>query len=308
MAEPVLATGRVYGMTAGMGAPRLGAHLGGGIAGAIAEARRIGLGVDGAPGGPIQVWSQNPSGWRASVPKAKVVDDFRRGCVELDLWPVVTHGIYLMNFASPDDANWEKAIDALVVHLEVGAMIGAAAVVVHPGSGVTLGPDEAIARCALAMTKVLERTETLDARPIVALETCAGAGKTIGKTFSELAAIVEGAGRHPGLGLCLDTAHLFGSGYDVATESGLAGTIADLEAHLTGVPLIAIHANDSKVPLGSNKDRHENIGQGLIGEDAFARMLSHPRLRHVPWILEVPGMENDGPDAANIAILRRLAG
>ena len=218
----MLATGRVYGMTAGMGAPRLGAHLGGGIAGAIAEARRIGLGVDGAPGGPIQVWSQNPSGWRASVPKAKVVDDFRRGCVELDLWPVVTHGIYLMNFASPDDANWEKAIDALVVHLEVGAMIGAAAVVVHPGSGVTLGPDEAIARCALAMTKGLERTETLDAHPIVALETCAGAGKTIGKTFSELAAIVEGAGRHPGLGLCLDTAHLFGSGYDVATESGLA--------------------------------------------------------------------------------------
>lgn len=295
-------------MTSGIGAPRLGAHLGGGIAGAVSEARRIGLGVDGAPGGPIQVWSQNPSGWRASVPKPKVVDDFRKGCLELDLHPVVTHGIYLMNFASPDDTNWEKAIEALVVHLEVGALIGAAAVVVHPGSGVTLEAPEAITRCATAMTRVLDRTEALADRPTIALETCAGAGKTIGKTFAELAGIIEGAGRHPGLGLCLDTAHLFGSGYDIATEEGLHATVADLDAHLSGVPIVAIHANDSKVPLASNKDRHENIGHGLIGEAAFARMLAHPRLRPVPWILEVPGMENDGPDAANIAILRRLAG
>lgn len=295
-------------MTAVTGTPRLGAHLGGGIAGAIAEARRIGLGVDGAPGGPIQVWSQNPSGWRASVPKPKVVDDFRKGCAELDLAPVVTHGIYLMNFASPDDTNWEKAIEALVVHLEVGALIGAEAVVVHPGSGVTLEANEAIARCATAMSRVLDRTESLANRPIIALETCAGAGKTIGRNFSELAAIIDATGTHPGLGLCLDTAHLFGSGYDVASEAGLAATVADLDAHLSGVRVVAIHANDSKVPLASNKDRHENIGHGLIGEEAFARMLAHPRLRPVPWILEVPGIENDGPDAANIAILRRLAG
>ncbi len=296
-------------MTTGtMAAPRLGAHVGGGIAGAIAEARRIGMGVAGAPGGPIQVWSQNPSGWRASVPKPKVIDDFRAGCAELDLAPVVTHGIYLMNFASPDDTNWEKSIDAMVFHLEVGALIGATAVVIHPGSGVTLEADAAVARCATAMTRVLERTEAVANRPLIALETCAGAGKTIGKTFAELGAIVEGTGRHPSIGVCLDTAHLFGSGYDVATEAGLDATMADLDAHLSGVPIVAIHANDSKVPLGSNKDRHENIGSGLIGEEAFARMLAHPRLRPVPWILEVPGMENDGPDAANIAILRRLSG
>lgn len=294
-------------MTAENGAPRLGAHLGGGIAGAIVEARRIGLGVDGAPGGPVQIWSQNPSGWRASVPKSKVVDDFRRGCLELDLNPVVIHGIYLMNFASPDNSNWEKAIEALILHLEVGALIGAV-VVVHPGSGVTLSADEAVARCATAMTRVLERTHSVVDRPIIALETCAGAGKTIGKTFAELAGIVEGAGRHPGLGICLDTAHLFGSGYDIASQEGLASTIKDLDDHLSGVPVVAIHANNSKVPLASNKDRHENIGQGMIGEEAFARMLAHPRLRPVPWILEVPGMENNGPDAANLAILRRLAG
>jgi deoxyribonuclease-4 len=220
---------------------------------------------------------------------------------------VVTHGIYLMNFASPDDANWEKAIAALVVHLEIGALIGATAVVVHPGSGLTLDIDAAIARCATAMRRVLERTENLADRPTIALETCAGAGKTIGKTFSELAGIIDGANHHPGLGLCLDTAHMFGSGYDVATEDGLAATIADLDQHLSGVPVLAIHANDSKVPLASNKDRHENIGHGLIGEPAFARMLAHPRLRPIPWILEVPGMENDGPDAANIATMRRLA-
>lgn len=295
-------------MTGASRAPRIGAHVGGGIAGAVAEARRIGIGVDGAPGGPIQVWSQNPSAWRAAAPKPDVVAAFRKGCTDHDLHPVVTHGIYLMNFASPDDVNWGKAIDAMVMHLEVGAMIGASAVVIHPGSGVTTGVDEATARCAAAICRVLERTEGVADRPMIALETCAGAGKTIGKTFAELAAIIDGVDRHPSVGLCLDTAHLFGSGYDIATEEGLAATIADLDAHVPDVPILAIHANDSKVPLASNKDRHENIGFGHIGEEAFTRMLAHPRLRPVPWILEVPGMENDGPDAANLAILRRLAG
>lgn len=289
------------------GEPRLGAHLNGGISGAIDSARRVGLGVDGTPGGPIQVWSHNPTSWRASRPKDAVITKFRQGCIDLDLAPVVTHGIYLMNFASPDDTLHEKSINALVDHLEVGALIGATAVVIHPGSGVTLGMDKAISRCALALRVVLERTEALENRPLIALETCAGAGKTIGRTFAELAAIISQAGTHASLAVCLDTAHLFGSGYDLASEDGLAATIADLDLHLPTTRIVAIHANDSKVPLGSQKDRHENIGMGEIGEDAFARMLAHPRLRDIPWIMEVPGMNGEGPDAENLAVLRRLA-
>jgi endonuclease IV len=100
---------------------------------------------------------------------------------------------------------------------------------------------------------------------------------------------------------------LFGSGYDLASEDGLVATIADLDLHLPTTRIVAIHANDSKVPLGSQKDRHENIGMGEIGEDAFARMLAHPRLRDIPWIMEVPGMNGEGPDAENLAVLRRLA-
>ncbi|NCV02689.1 MAG: hypothetical protein EBV53_16100, partial [Proteobacteria bacterium] len=172
------------------GEPRLGAHLNGGISGAIDSARRVGLGVDGTPGGPIQVWSHNPTSWRASRPKDAVITKFRQGCIDLDLAPVVTHGIYLMNFASPDDTLHEKSINALVDHLEVGALIGATAVVIHPGSGVTLGVDEAVSRCALALRVVLGRTEALENRPLIALETCAGAGKTIGRTFAELSAII----------------------------------------------------------------------------------------------------------------------
>jgi deoxyribonuclease-4 len=302
--------------------PRLGAHLGGGVKGALDHARRIGLGTGtaagadadvglnngwDAAGGPIQIWSRNPSAWRPTSHDPKDIARFREGCAALDLDPVFTHGIYLMNFASPNDTLWEQSVEALVDHLEVGALLGVKAVILHPGSGQTLELEVALDRCALALSRALERTERVSGRPLIALETCAGAGKAIGRTFAELAGLLSRLDNHPGVAVALDTAHLYGSGYDLATEAGLAATVAELTAAFPAERVVAIHANDSKVPLASNKDRHENIGQGHIGEEAFARMLAHPVLRALPWIMEVPGYDGNGPDAKNLAALRRLA-
>jgi deoxyribonuclease-4 len=298
----------------------LGAHLNGGVKGALDHARRIGLGAGTAAegdatgssaigeGGPIQLWSRNPSAWRGAAHKPADVARFREGCAALELGPVFTHGIYLMNFATPDDVLWERSIDALVEHLVVGAQLGAKAVIVHPGSGITLEVDAALDRCAQAVRRALAQTDHVAERPLVGLETCAGAGKTVGRTFGELGALLDRLDHHPGVAVVLDTAHLWGSGSDLASEAGLAAAAAEMTAAFPLERVVAVHANDSKVALGSHKDRHENIGQGSIGEDAFARMLAHPALRHLPWILEVPGYDGQGPDARNLATLRRLAG
>ena len=284
---------------------RLGAHLSGGVKGAVDHARRIGL---DSGGGPIQLWSRNPSAWRSAAHDPQVVTRFREGCTSLNLGPVLIHGIYLMNFASPDDALWERSIEALADQLTVGADLGAAAVVIHPGAGTDQPLPAALDRCALALRRALDATATVTGRPLLALETCAGAGTSLGRTFGELGALLERLDGDPAVAFCLDTAHLWGSGYDLASESGLAATTAELERTLPVERVVAVHANDAKVPLGSQKDRHENIGQGHIGEAAFARMLAHPVWRRWPWVMEVPGYDGEGPDAANLDVLRRLAG
>ena len=288
---------------------RIGAHLNGGVKGALDHARRIGLGdrsVEGGARAPVQLWSRNPSAWKCTSHDPADVARFREGCAELGIGPVFTHGIYLMNFASPDDVLWQRSIDALIDHLEVGALLGVTAVIVHPGSGVSLETEAALDRAARAIGQALARTEGVPDRPQVAMESCAGAGKTIGRTFGELAALLERLDYHPAAAIALDTAHLFGSGYDLATEEGLRITIDELERLIPAERVVALHANDSKAALGSHRDRHENIGQGLIGEDAFARMLAQPALRRLPWILEVPGYDGTGPDAQNLQTLRRL--
>jgi deoxyribonuclease-4 len=292
------------------GAPRLGAHLNGGVKGALDHARRIGLGrgtFEGAEGGPIQVWSRNPSAWRPTAHAEKDIAAFREGCAALDLGPVFVHGIYLMNFASADDTLWDKSVEALADQLTTGARLGAAAVVIHPGSGGAQELDVALDRCALALKLALKQTEHIVNRPRIGLETCAGAGKTLGRTFSELKGILDRVDGDPAIGIVLDTAHMWGSGCDLATAEGLEQTVSQMLATFEAERLLCIHTNDSKVALGSHKDRHENIGQGALGETAFERMLAHPALRALPWVMEVPGYDGQGPDAPNLQMLRRLA-
>lgn len=295
---------------AGAASARLGAHLSGGVKGGLDHARRISLGAgtaEGATGGPIQLWSRNPSAWKSSVHTDRDIGVFRDGCDALALAPVFIHGIYLMNFCSANDELWEKSISALAEQLTTGARLGARAVVIHPGSGGEQELEAALDRCALAVSMALQQTEHVNNRPLVALEICAGAGKTVGRSFGELGALMQRLDGRPEVAVCLDTAHMWGSGYDIATETGLQETLEALTAAFPLERVVCLHANDSKVALGSCKDRHENIGEGAIGEEAFGRMLRHEAFRRLPWVLEVPGLDGMGPDKANLDVLRRLA-
>ena len=139
------------------------------------------------------------------------------------------------------------------------------------------------------------------------LEVCAGQGETIGDRFAQFGEILDAMGRDRRLGVCWDTCHLFNAGYDLSSAKGLAATMSEFAETVGFEWLFAVHANDSKTPLGARRDRHENIGWGCIGEEAFGRMLSMPELRCIPWILEVPGAERKGPDRANMEVLRHLA-
>jgi len=164
--------------------------------------------------------------------------------------------------------------------------------------------DEAMRHVADGLHQVLDGGGT--AR--ILLENSAGSGNMLGARFTQIGALLEMLGRDPRLGLCLDTAHAFASGYDLRTDDGLAEALEDIERHVGLERLRIVHANDSKVRLGAAVDRHENIGRGLLGDQAFQGMLSHPALADLPWVLEVPGFDNKGPDAPNVQALKRLAG
>lgn len=274
----------------------IGAHVRGGIKGAVKHALEIGA-------VPMQIFIGSPQTWLAPAPAAADIALFRKGVQEHNLGPVFVHGCYLVNLAASSIDNLKKSVENLYLGLRYADAAGATGLIFHPGSAGKADEDEAIIKVIKSLEIVL--TDYTGNCKLL-LEVCAGQGGTIGDRFSELGAIIRGLGNDPRLGICWDTCHLFSAGYDVSSEEGLKRTIEEFEAEIGFEWLYAVHANDSKSGLGSRKDRHENIGQGHIGEKAFARMLQHPELRKRPWILEVPGFEDKGPDRKNIQLLHRL--
>jgi deoxyribonuclease-4 len=266
--------------------------------GGVAHAHEIGA-------QSMQVFVGSPQQWGTPKYADEEIAAFRDGVAENNLGPVFVHGIYLVNLASGADAIYKRSVSALRSQLQWSNRIGAKGLIFHAGSALTDSYEVAIGRVVTALAAVLEDYE---GSTRVLLEVCAGQGQTIGDQFEELADIIHALGNDERIGVCWDTCHLFNAGFDVSTEEGLNETVESFERLVGFDRLDAIHANDSKTALGARVDRHENIGLGYIGEEAFARMLNHPRLRDLPWILEVPGMEKKGPDAANIEILKRLAG
>jgi deoxyribonuclease IV len=278
--------------------PSIGAHVKGGMRGGVAHALEIGA-------QSMQLFVGSPQMWGTPKYPDEEVAAFRAGVADNNLGPVFVHGIYLVNLASGAEAIYKRSVTALRSQLQWSNRIGARGLIFHPGSALTDSYEVAIGRVITALAAVLEDYE---GSTRVLLEVCAGQGQTIGDQFEELADIIHALGNDERIGVCWDTCHLFNAGFDVSTEEGLNETIESFERLVGFDRLDAIHANDSKTALGARVDRHENIGLGHIGEEAFARMLNHPRLRDLPWILEVPGMDKKGPDAANIQLLHRLAG
>jgi deoxyribonuclease-4 len=254
----------------------------------------------------FQIFSASPRMWKARPPDPHQVRLLRRARERFDLYPLAIHVNYLINLATLDPVIRAKSIDAFRGELERSAAIGAEYVVLHPGNYRGRSVEEGIASFALALRDAGQgfRSSSL----IVLLENTAGSGASIGSRLEELQSIRELALDLTDLqiGYCLDTCHLLAAGYEISSATGLRSAMRDAEQLLGLSNVHLIHANDSKTPLGSRVDRHANIGEGFIGSGGFRRILSHPKLRSKPFILETP-VKDQGDDRRNLDTLRQLA-
>ena len=262
----------------------------------------------------LQVFTRNINQWAVKPLDPEVAAAFRNAVTEADLKLVVAHNSYLINPASADDSLREKSIAGLVIELERADLLGIPWVVIHPGAAGEQDRAVAVRRAADGIADALRRTKTLSSG--ILIETTAGQGSCLGDTFEEIAAMLKRIDRSKTLrdrvAVCLDTCHVFAAGYPLSPKAALDDTLRQFDATI-GLPrLKVIHANDSKREQGSHVDRHEAIGGGKIGRAAFKLLVTHPRLKAVPFILETPKEGADGkPDPANdirnLRLLRRLA-
>jgi deoxyribonuclease-4 len=253
----------------------------------------------------FQIFSSSPRMWRARLPDPAQIRLLRKLRERYDLKPLVIHVSYLVNLASCDPVIRGKSIDGFRGELERAAAIGAEYLVVHPGSCRGRPVDEGIASFVLALQDAAESFRTPGLT--ILLENTVGAGGQLGGRFEELRSIRELATELIDLpvGYCLDTCHLLASGFEIRTAEALQKTVLQADKTLGLEHVKVIHTNDSKAPLGSRVDRHAHIGEGHIGAEGFRLILSHPRLRRKPFILETP-IDNPGDDRRNIEMLKSL--
>ncbi len=275
----------------------LGAHVrtAGGVDKAVDRAEEMGAET-------IQVFSGAPQAWRRKNYSEEEVEAFEARLKETGIGPVFIHGLYLMNFGTDNPELLKKSQEALIAEMNSASLIGARGVIFHLGSHKGAGYEARVGQVIDQCRQVLDSTPE-DAWLI--LENAAGQGGAIGSKFAELGRIAQESGSDR-VKICLDTQHTFAAGYDVKTREGLDATMAEFDKEIGLDRLAAVHANDSKIELGGGRDRHENIGEGFIGRDGFENLLSHPAFADVPFLLEVPGFDDSGPDKANVDILKDL--
>jgi deoxyribonuclease IV len=236
----------------------------------------------------IQIFNQSPRQWKPTVYSDEQVSAFHEAIdASESVDALLIHAVYLINCASEDPEIRAKSLTSLTASLRAGAALGAVGVVLHAGSALKNGGDvdQAMERAAGVIGEALEESEGCRLH----LEDTAGAGGTLGRSFEELARMIELAGGGERLGVCLDSCHLYASGYDIATASGLDGVLDEFDRVVGCERLGSLHVNDSQTPLGSNRDRHANLGDGELGPDGCAAFLSEPRFDGLPCIFEGPG-------------------
>ncbi len=275
----------------------IGAHVSaaGGLANAVDRAEERGAEA-------IQIFNQSPRAWRPTNYTDADFAAFRERLAASSVESVYIHAVYLINVASDDREVRRKSLESLTHALAVGDAIGAGGVIVHPGSGRGQKPGPTYRLVAKAFQEVLARTE----RSPLLFENTAGAGFTIGRTFEELARVIEVSGGGERLGVCLDSCHLFASGYEVRDAKAFKAVIDEFDQVVGLARLRALHMNDSAAPFGSNRDRHANLGEGELGEEGLRVFLGEERLRDQPVLIEVPGPEGHGPDKRQVDIAKRL--
>lgn len=250
----------------------------------------------------IQIFNQSPRMWKPTAYRDEDVAAFREAMADSPIDAVLIHAVYLLNCASDDKEIREKSLTSLTHSLRVGHAIGASAVVLHPGSAKTGHVGEAIARAGKTIAAALSDSEGCELH----LENTAGAGGTLGRSFDELAALIDAAGGGKRLGVCLDSCHLLASGYDIRTPEKLSRVLRESTKKLGRGTVRSLHLNDSLTPLGSNRDRHANIGTGELGRKGCGAFLSAPSLQKLPCVLETPGENREGPGKKEIQLAMRL--
>ena len=247
----------------------------------------------------VQLFSRNPRGWAARALGATEVRAFRRERERLGLDPLFIHAPYLLNLAAANPEVRERSIRALRQEIRRAVQLGADYLILHPGSALGRSVEEGIRACARAIRQAM-RGVAADSLGLL-LENTAGQGHQIGWRFEHLAALLEALGDLP-IGICLDTAHAFAAGYDLATEAGLAETLAQLQATVGLERVRVLHLNDTRIPRGGRVDRHWHVGEGNLGAEAFRRILTHVAFRGCPLILETPRktLEDDRRNLARV--------
>jgi len=270
----------------------IGAHVSPAGGPAKAVQRGIERGCDA-----IQFFNQNPRAWRHRVYTDDEVAEYRAAMESSEIQAVLLHAVYLLNCASEDREIRDKSLAALTAALRSGAALGAHCVVLHPGSALKGGGpvDAALERAASTIAEALAESEGCPLH----LENTAGAGGTLGRSFEELAALLDHAGGDERrLGVCLDSCHLLASGFDIRTAEGLARVLDDFDSIVGLGRLGSLHLNDSQTPLGSNVDRHADPGEGHLGREGCAAFLAEPRFEALPCVLELNGPEKKDVDFA----------
>ncbi len=278
---------------------RIGAHISsaGGQHLVFERARAIGAEA-------VQLFITAPHQWKLPACTDEQVESFNTARGRYDL-PAFFHGVYLMNFGSTDEAMLERSKASLKSYRHFAGLMGVTGTIFHVGSHLGAGfSDELVTRIGGMLREVLD--DEPDNPSLLILENNAGQGNCIGGTFGELGALIRAADSHPRLAVCIDTCHAYAMGYDLATVDGCEKAMAEFDTEIGFARLAAVHANDTKQPLGTFRDRHENIGEGHIGLAGFRTFMAHSAFRDVPFLLEVPGFDGSGPDSKNIKRLKSI--
>lgn len=291
--------------------PRIGIHasIAGGLTKAVTSAAEKGANC-------FQIFARNPRGWLARALGSDEIREFRRAREKAGLWPLAVHSVYLINLAAQDPVLLARSREAFQQEIKRSLDLGAEYLVVHPGSSGRANAEAGIATAVESVRECTRRLKLIGAGSSAAhsgrrnalsilIENTAGQGSSIGCDFEQIAEILAGVDDLP-VDVCLDTAHTFASGYDISTEAGLESTIRAIDGSFGFDRIKLIHCNDSKAPLNSRVDRHQHIGLGHIGADAFRRLTHNLKFRKVPFILETPVDKERGYEW-NVSRLRELA-
>ncbi len=278
---------------------RLGSHMS--IVGGVDKAVRRGASIGCEA---IQIFTKSPNRWAPRKLPPEEIERFRTAQTETGIHPIFAHDSYLVNVASPDADLWEKSLASLQEELDHCEALGLPFLVMHPGSHVDEGVEEGLRRIARALNTLHSRTPGYRVR--ILLETTAGQGAVLGSRFEELRALIEQVKAPERLGVCFDTCHAFAAGYELRTQEGYEATMQALDDIVGLDRVLAFHLNDSKGDMGSHLDRHEHIGDGHLGLDAFRWLLNDPRWQDRPMVLETEKSKDLHEDVENLRRLRAL--